>query len=200
MHETRRGKLPCKLSGPGPHHRRELEQWVRHHAKACREQPPGLLPVKCDPRLLTWQGSGQKVWAPPQTTSCLPHSGTRHLMPRLGSSQVALPLLPARGVGRRGIPGLSASLGQVTLLPSALSLFSSPPALESFCFCFLVSVATTSLPLLFSFPQPLCHLKKQVSLFFMLMRELKWVGAEGLARRKRTEQAGDRRGKVTSGV
>lgn len=33
----------------------------------------------------------------------------------------------------------------------------------------------------------------------MLMRELKWVGAEGPARRKRTEQARDRRGEVTSG-
>lgn len=40
----------------------------------------------------------------------------------------------------------------------------------------------------FSYPQSLCHLKRQVSLFFILKGEKKWVGARGLAGRMRTEK------------
>lgn len=48
LHEAARGKLPCKLSSPGPRHCCVLEQRRRHRAKTCREQSPALLLAKCD--------------------------------------------------------------------------------------------------------------------------------------------------------
>lgn len=63
-----------------------------------------------------------------------------------------------------------------------------PPAPQSFCFHFIVSVATTSLPLIVSLPQSLYPPYKQVSLFFMLKGESQGLGAGSLARRKRTER------------
>lgn len=66
---------------------------------------PGQLPVKSNRPLQTLQGPGQKTWAPLQTTSCLPHSGTRHLTPRLRNNQAALLLLLAGDAGPRGILG-----------------------------------------------------------------------------------------------
>lgn len=93
--------------------------------------------------------------------SCLPHSGTSHLLPRLGRNKTAL-LLPKAQVpallswgGRRGlgVGAFQASPGQASCLsshPATRSASLLPPAPESFCFHFIVSVATTSLPLIVS--------------------------------------------------
>lgn len=63
-----------------------------------------------------------------------------------------------------------------------------PPAPQSFCFHFIVSVATTSLPQTVSLPRSLYPLYKQVSFLFTLKAESQGVGAGGLARRKRAER------------
>lgn len=99
-----------------------------------------------------------RIWAedeaPPQATNCFPHSvpapppaspgwGTSRSPPGPGTQEHRSQRGPARGLG---VGTFEVAAARPPPRAAPLGLLSSPPAPESFCFHFIVPVATTSLP------------------------------------------------------
>lgn len=169
---------------------------TRRHAKTCRK------PLGCSRPSVTGSSEPEGMW-PPDTGSSWGHKLlTSHWYQASHTQAWERPDSPP-APGMRGPSaaqladrGLSAREGHSSPAgPSPLPWPSNtrsaslcPPASQSFCFHFIVSVATTSLPLIVSLPRSLYPLYKQVSFLFMLKGESQGVGAGGLARRKRAER------------